>query len=224
MLARFWPRAFPREAPLHSLATESYSIVTHLHTQFSVRYQPSKFHPVYYHHLTCLNFWIRLLPKNPDFFQGTCVLSFLMQPLPPPNRTENGGRLANPPRPRPTVKSDSAGPLGNTTDSTQQDLREDQSEAPPTSKKRKHRGGRRKRNRRQSFAAPSEASDAMNPPAGRSNHDLLNVPRPSAPQPPFYRLGQSGGRNLSNTSLESEALLDHRYDAFTDLEHLLHKG
>ena len=29
-------------------------------------------------------------------------------------------------------------------------------------------------------------------------------------RPGLYRLGQSGGRNLSDTSINSEALLDHR--------------
>lgn len=81
----------------------------------------------------------------------------------------------------------------------------------PGRRKRTHRAGRRRRNRRQSFAAPSD--DAGNVDPARSNHDLLDVPISSAARPPFYRLGQSGGGNLSNTSLESEALLDHRYDS-----------
>lgn len=86
----------------------------------------------------------------------------------------------------------------------------DQSEQPAASRrKRTHRGGKKKRNRRQSFAAPSDTTTTADP--ARSNHDLLDVPTSSTARPPFYRLGQSGGRNLSSTSLDSEALLDHRY-------------
>ncbi|MCJ1405241.1 CorA metal ion transporter [Xylographa trunciseda] len=75
-------------------------------------------------------------------------------------------------------------------------------------KKRNHRGGKKKKNRRQSFAAPSD-----NPGLGdgaRSSHDLLDPPASSAQRPSFYRLGQSGAGNLSDTSLDSSALLDHR--------------
>lgn len=87
----------------------------------------------------------------------------------------------------------------------------DQGEQPAASRrKRNHRGGKKKRNRRQSFAAPSDDTNTADP--ARSNRDLLDVPSSSTARPPFYRLGQSGGRNLSSTSLDSEALLDHRYD------------
>lgn len=70
--------------------------------------------------------------------------------------------------------------------------------APP--KRRKHRAGRnRKKSKR----------DNYNPPAERAAVEALDVEeRPSMGQPaPFYRL-QSGSH--SNSSLESEALLDHR--------------
>ncbi|KAK5129405.1 hypothetical protein LTR08_003292 [Meristemomyces frigidus] len=70
-------------------------------------------------------------------------------------------------------------------------------------KKKKKTGNQRRKNRRQSFAAPSESNadtDAERP-------SLVATQRTSAQQASFYRL-QSGGR--SNTSLESEALLDHR--------------
>ncbi|KAF2001454.1 cora-domain-containing protein [Amniculicola lignicola CBS 123094] len=73
-------------------------------------------------------------------------------------------------------------------------------------KKRKgHRGGKKRRNRRQSFAGPPPLDEG----------DMTNEPRPSLTNAgqsqartnsSFYRL-QS---NNSNTSLESEALLDHR--------------
>lgn len=73
------------------------------------------------------------------------------------------------------------------------------SSIPSPARKKKHRGGRKKRNRRQSFApVPSEDmshSEATLPSAG-----------PSDARNSFYL----HGRNLSNMSLESEVLLDHR--------------
>ncbi|KAK1808822.1 CorA metal ion transporter [Friedmanniomyces endolithicus] len=71
-------------------------------------------------------------------------------------------------------------------------------------KKKTHRGGKnRRKTRRQSFAT-SEGGQGMD-----ERPSLLDIPtsRSSANQHSFYRL-QSGNR--SNTSLESEALLDHR--------------
>ncbi|OCK81214.1 cora-domain-containing protein [Lepidopterella palustris CBS 459.81] len=76
---------------------------------------------------------------------------------------------------------------------------------PSQPKKRKHRGGKKRRNRRQSFAAPPEpleTGDSVS--EGRQN--FLDVSNETAARSSFYRL-QS---NRSNTSLESEALLDHR--------------
>lgn len=69
-------------------------------------------------------------------------------------------------------------------------------------KKRNHRGGKKKRTRRQSFAASIEDGSGM--PETPQSHvgDVQNAAKAS-----FYRLQ---GRNLSNTSLESESLLDHR--------------
>jgi magnesium transporter len=73
-------------------------------------------------------------------------------------------------------------------------------------KKRKHRGGKKRRNRRQSFAA---TADTM------GSGDMTEDHRPSLADATgqhsrhnssFYRLHG----NNSNTSLESEALLDHR--------------
>jgi magnesium transporter len=76
-----------------------------------------------------------------------------------------------------------------------------------TAKKRKHRGGKKRRNRRQSFAA---TADTM------GSGDMTEDHRPSLADvagqshsrhnASFYRLHG----NNSNTSLESEALLDHR--------------
>ncbi|KAI9838519.1 MAG: magnesium and cobalt transport protein CorA [Sclerophora amabilis] len=88
--------------------------------------------------------------------------------------------------------------------------------APPgaaASKKKKHRAGKKRRNRRQSFAMATDqesngaAAAAAAAAQSGSSHNLLDDS--GNPRPPFYRLGRSG-RNLSNTSLESEALLDHR--------------
>ncbi|MCJ1468831.1 CorA metal ion transporter [Pseudocyphellaria aurata] len=75
-------------------------------------------------------------------------------------------------------------------------------------KRRNHRAGKKKKARRQSFAVPGDESG--NGAAMRSSQELLEQSRSTGPRPPFYRLGQSGGRNLSETSLDSEMLLDHR--------------
>lgn len=74
----------------------------------------------------------------------------------------------------------------------------------PAAKKKKHRGGRKHKNRRTSFAAPSETTDSV---ADMDDRPSLLSARPSGQQSSFYRV-QNGNR--SNTSLESEALLDHR--------------
>ena len=76
----------------------------------------------------------------------------------------------------------------------------------PSRKKRKdHRGGKKKRIRRQSFAAPSDDGSGM-PEISHNREDLQTQ---SAARLSFYRLK---GRNISNTSIESETLLDHRYN------------
>lgn len=76
-------------------------------------------------------------------------------------------------------------------------------------KKKKHRGGKKRRNRRQSFAAPSEASGMQSLDGGRHEDPLIEEPQDSAQtlRPPFYK---SNTGNLSGTSLNSDALLDHR--------------
>lgn len=75
-------------------------------------------------------------------------------------------------------------------------------------KRRNHRAGKKKKPRRQSFAVPGD--EGGNGAAMRSSQDLLEQSRSTGTRPPFYRLGQSSGRNLSETSLDSEMLLDHR--------------
>ncbi|KAL8688790.1 MAG: hypothetical protein Q9224_004798 [Gallowayella concinna] len=82
------------------------------------------------------------------------------------------------------------------------------SEGAASKKRRNHRGGRRKKSRRQSFAVPDEGEETANPP--RSTHEATDPPMSSSNRPPKYRLGHSGGRTLSSTSLDSQALLDHR--------------
>ncbi|KAL8956759.1 MAG: hypothetical protein Q9193_005803, partial [Seirophora villosa] len=82
------------------------------------------------------------------------------------------------------------------------------SESAASKKRRNHRGGRKKKSRRQSFAVPNEEDEPADP--ARSNREPAEPPSSSA-RPPIYRLGQSGGRNLSSTSLDSQELLDHRY-------------
>lgn len=89
-----------------------------------------------------------------------------------------------------------AAPNGQPSTSTTADV--------PLKKKKKHRAGKKRRNRRQSFAAPSEAPTEEA--AGDERPSLIDAQRSSTQQASFYRL-QS---NRSNTSLESEALLDHR--------------
>jgi len=75
----------------------------------------------------------------------------------------------------------------------------------PPKKKRNHRGGKKKRARKQSFAASTEDGSGMPGQTQREREESShNIARET-----FYRL--QAGRNNSNTSLESEALLDHRY-------------
>lgn len=63
----------------------------------------------------------------------------------------------------------------------------------PQPRKRKgHRGGKKKRSRRKSFAALAEDS-----------HDEMH----QSPSDAFYKMPQG---NLSDVSIDSEALLDHR--------------
>lgn len=77
--------------------------------------------------------------------------------------------------------------------------------SPRRQTKRNHRAGKKKKKaRRKSFAVPDDmdgSGDAM-----RSSQTLLDQTGGRS----FYRLGQSNGLNLSETSLDSDALLDHR--------------
>lgn len=73
--------------------------------------------------------------------------------------------------------------------------------------KRNHRAGKKKKKaRRKSFAVADDMDGSGN--AMRPSQTLLD--QTAGSRPPFYRLGQSNGLNLSETSLDSDALLDHR--------------
>ena len=86
---------------------------------------------------------------------------------------------------------------------------------PEAKKKRRHRGGKRKKNRRQSFAAPSETS-ALEPLERDSlvqvpeNDDDYHNPTGFYGSPPGRRRPTIGNANMSDESMDSEALLDHR--------------
>ena len=75
----------------------------------------------------------------------------------------------------------------------------------PGKRKRKNRAGKKRRNRRQSFAALDMDTGGMT----QERPSLIDpTTTSSVARDSFYRL-QVGNR--SDTSLESEALLDHRY-------------
>ncbi|EXJ75512.1 uncharacterized protein A1O5_00018 [Cladophialophora psammophila CBS 110553] len=75
-------------------------------------------------------------------------------------------------------------------------------------KKRKHRGGKKRRRRRQSFAAPSETSAMQSGRDVPTDDPLIEeAQETTSARPPFY---QSNRGNISDDSLDSEALLDHR--------------
>ena len=74
-------------------------------------------------------------------------------------------------------------------------------------KKKRHRAGKKRRNRRQSFVAPSESTVTNDQDDTDRRPSLLDNARSSGAQNSFYRLKSAA---KSNTSLESEALLDHR--------------
>lgn len=117
----------------------------------------------------------------------------------------SGHPQSNPPNPNVSTISEARSRAGGLEDA-------------PSKHKKKHRRKQRRRNRRQSFAAPT-GSPEPNPAIDTATQDqaIEEEPRGSGTVAgsvghnagnPLYRLG---GANLSNTSLESEALLDHRY-------------
>ena len=80
---------------------------------------------------------------------------------------------------------------------------------PSKSSKRKKNRNRKRRNRHQSFIPPSR-EESHDIPGETSDaggvKDSMEADRPTSRDKSFFKLG----RNLSNTSLESDALLDHR--------------
>jgi magnesium transporter len=106
-----------------------------------------------------------------------------------------------PVRPEPTVVQN---PQSNSNNSNATLRPETAAQAIPK-KKRNHRGGRKKRARKQSFALSTEDGSVSGMP--EPSQSYRNGNSQSAARPSFYRLQ---GRNISNTSIESEALLDHR--------------
>lgn len=81
------------------------------------------------------------------------------------------------------------------------------------SAKRKKNRNRKRRNRQESFLTPAK-EETHRPASGSGTggvRDSMEGDRPtSKDNSSFFKLG----RNLSNTSLESDALLDHRYVAW----------
>lgn len=80
------------------------------------------------------------------------------------------------------------------------------------SAKRKKNRNRKRRNRQESFLTTPAKEDSHDRPASGSGSGVarnsMDNDRPTSKDAPsFFKLG----RNLSNTSLESDALLDHRY-------------
>ena len=81
--------------------------------------------------------------------------------------------------------------------------------AKPKNKRRNRR--RKPHNRKQSFLAPTQETSHERPgtsaETGGAGKGMENDRLTSKDNPSFFKLG----RNLSNTSIESDALLDHRY-------------
>ncbi|KAG9242873.1 hypothetical protein BJ878DRAFT_147525 [Calycina marina] len=114
---------------------------------------------------------------------------------PPSGAHDNGGQ-----RPAPSVLQTTAEEPAETV-STPRPVATPTQEAPR--KKRNHRGGKKKRRpRRQSFSRSEE--DANDP---RTPHSNRPAKVKSGARSSFYMMQ---GQNLSNTSIDSEALLDHR--------------
>lgn len=137
-----------------------------------------------------------------------------MQPLPRPNRDGysqgNGAHDQHQNETRPSL------PPQHST-STVRDLTRASTSTNPNpepKKKRRHRGGKRKKNRRQSFAAPSETSALEGPldPLVQvpENDDAYHNTTGFYGSSPGRRRPTIGNANMSDESMDSEALLDHR--------------
>jgi magnesium transporter len=120
-------------------------------------------------------------------------------PAPPHVSAPSDSNDEGPPRrPEPTALQDAQEPShSNAT------LKPETAAQAHSKKRRNHRAGKKKRVRKQSFAASTEDGHGM--PENSQSYRAGNSE--NAARASFYRLQ---GRNLSNTSIESEALLDHR--------------
>lgn len=99
--------------------------------------------------------------------------------------------------------------VSETTNETRFESPADTAGKPSKSSKRKKNRNRKRRNRHQSFIPPDteEPHDSPEQNTGAGD-DSMEADRPtSQDNASFFNLA----RNLSNTSLESDALLDHRY-------------
>ena len=90
--------------------------------------------------------------------------------------------------------------------STAESTASNQGEGTGGKKRRNHRAGKRKKARRQSFLATTEEHGLHSGLPERP----AEPPTSATARPSFYKLANSGGKNLSGTSISSEALLDHR--------------
>lgn len=134
-----------------------------------------------------------------------------------PPRPSHSSNPAQPPQRRdypPADNSASYRPMGDravseTTNQTRFEPPADSNGKTPKTSKRKKNRNRKRRNRHQSFIPPDrEESHASPGHNSGARGDSMEADRPtSRDTTSFFKLG----RNLSNTSLESEALLDHRY-------------
>ncbi|PQE29296.1 family metal ion transporter protein [Rutstroemia sp. NJR-2017a BBW] len=123
-------------------------------------------------------------------------------PLPPRSTgpLSPNSRAPPPQRPEPTALQSPQEDLDNSNATLRPDIAPTQPAAKKKKRRNNHRGGK-KRARRQSFATSTEDGNGMAPTSSAQRVAQLQ----SDPRSSFYR-----GRNLSNTSIESEALLDHR--------------
>lgn len=122
------------------------------------------------------------------------------------NRPSSNGQSSGQ---RPSHTRDSANSGAGNSERRQATPSESTVTAGKSSKKKKNRH-RKRRNRRQSFLGPEESPSVVAPASVPETEGLAPMATDqtkSRAALPFYKLG----RDLSSTSLESEALLDHRY-------------
>ncbi|PLB47072.1 putative cora family metal ion transporter [Aspergillus steynii IBT 23096] len=127
---------------------------------------------------------------------------------PSPSTPKNPSFNGRPSGPRPSTTRDSAN-SGAGNSERRQDTPTESTVTTGKSSKRKKNRHRKRRNRRQSFLGPEESPSVVAPASVPETEGLAPMATDqtkSRAALPFYKLG----RDLSSTSLESEALLDHR--------------